>query len=69
VNAANARRDRRMSPPLLQQPGITTGLRRDGFSPMLGAPAGEAVMQSGDIELMLGEMETADLGLAGGADG
>jgi hypothetical protein len=35
---------------------IAAGLRSTGFSPMLGAPTGEGETQSGDFELMLGEM-------------
>jgi hypothetical protein len=48
---------------------IAAGLRSTGFSPMLGAPTGEGEMQSGDFELMLGEMETAGRSLAGAAHG
>jgi uncharacterized protein len=35
---------------------ITAGFHSVGFSPMLSAPTGEGEMQSGDLELMLGEM-------------
>lgn len=48
---------------------IAARLHRTGFSPMLGAPAGEGEMQSGDLELMLGEMETAGRSRAGAAHG
>jgi hypothetical protein len=58
-----------MSSPRTLRPGIAAGLRRIGFSPMLGAPTGEGAMQSGDFELMLGEMATAGRSLAGAAHG
>jgi uncharacterized protein len=35
---------------------IAAGFHSVGFSPMLSAPTGEGEMQSGDLELMLGEM-------------
>jgi uncharacterized protein len=35
---------------------IAAGFHSVGFSPMLSAPSGDGEMQSGDLELMLGEM-------------